>query len=155
MRWLSLSKRLYVSSRISQSRVLYQCRRSFSQIEKEEKVSVTPPYPVRALLVGSSVGLASPVFAVAGAAYFWFNYLPKSNAGITTKYTIGILAGGGMSKLTYQYIWPFLMSNSELVLPFAVANGVSAAFWYSVGEGAGHLFPPSFSSSHMIDPSLH
>lgn len=31
-------------------------------------------------------------------------------------------------------ICPFLMHNSDLVLPFAVANGISAAFWFSAGE---------------------
>jgi hypothetical protein len=124
-------------------------------------VSSTPPYAVRALLVGSSVGLASPIFGVAGAAYFWFNYMPKSQLGSLTKYSVGLLAGGGMSKLTYSYIWPFLMNNAELVLPFAVANGISAAFWFSVGEAifgldklAGTAKGPMDGSSAAVDGSM-
>ena len=84
--------------------------------------------------IGSSVGLASPIFGVGGASYLWFNYMPKSAMGSFMKLTLGLFAGGGMTKLTYSYIWPFLMQNSDLVLPFAVANGVSAAFWFSAGE---------------------
>jgi hypothetical protein len=44
------------------------------------------------------------------------------------------LIGGGIGTLMYNHIGPLLAHHSELVLPFAVANGLSSMFWYGVLE---------------------
>ncbi len=97
-------------------------------------VTQMPPLVARAALVGTAVGLASPLFGVGGVAWMWFNYLPRTSFGATAKYVAGLSLGGGFSVLMYQHIIPFLSYNSEFVLPFAVANGVSAAALYVLGE---------------------
>jgi len=93
-----------------------------------------PPLPVRAAIVGSSVGLGTPLFAMGGVGFVWFNYLPKTAAGQVVKYIVGLVIGGGAIELTWNYIGPFLRDHSELVLPFALSNGISSAFWYTVAE---------------------
>lgn len=100
--------------------------RHFSTISKSE----TPPLLIRTALVGTSVGLASPLFAVAGIGHMWFSYLPRSTLGTLAKYTIGVVAGGGLLKVIYEYVGPFFWSNSDVVLPFAVSNAVASSFWY-------------------------
>ena len=100
---------------------------------KQSVVSM-PPLPVRIALVGSSVGLASPFFALGGVGYMWFQYLPKTAAGTAVKYLVSVIVGGGVVKFIYEYVGPFLWNNSDFVLPFAAANGLSAAFWYTAGE---------------------
>ena len=93
-----------------------------------------PPYAVRLALVGSSVGLASPLFIIGGITYGWFNYLPKTDTGRLVKYTSGIAVGGGLIRLIHEYIGPFLMNNSDIVLPFAISNALSATVWYALAE---------------------
>ena len=42
--------------------------------------------------------------------------------------------GGGSGTAVYHYLWPFLSTHSEVVLPFAAGNGLAAGFWYSLLE---------------------
>eukprot|EP01038_Epipyxis_sp_PR26KG_P004386 gene4386-6202_t len=93
-----------------------------------------PPRIVRIAIVGSSVGLASPFFALGGIAQLWFYYLPKSTTGQAIKYLIGFLVGGGMMKLVYHYIGPFLANNSDFILPFALSNAIASSFWFGLAD---------------------
>ena len=34
----------------------------------------------------------------------------------------------------YEYVIPFLGQHSDLLAPFALANAITSAFWYGVGE---------------------
>ena len=96
--------------------------------------SSTPPFWLRVSLVGTSVGICTPVFATLGAARVWYNYLPRSAWGRYIKYAIGILIGGGGTSVIYNYFIPFLRDHSEIVLPFAISNAVTSSFWYTVAE---------------------
>lgn len=89
-------------------------------------VGPRPPFGVRALLVGSSVGLGTPLFATIGVVAAWHRILPKHPA---TQAAVVLIAGGGIGTIVYRFVGPFLSEHSEVVLPFAAANGVSAAFW--------------------------
>ena len=90
----------------------------------------------RTLLVGGSVGLATPLFALGGVAQIWWNYLPRTVAGAMAKHSIFLLIGGGISTLLVNVVVPFLSTHSELVLPFSLANGIAAAGWYALAEGS-------------------
>lgn len=88
----------------------------------------------RVLLVGGSVGLCTPVFAIGGVVQIWRSVLPKTTQGRVLKTGLGILAGGGISTLVATYALPFLQNNAELVLPFALCNAVAASSWYALSE---------------------
>jgi hypothetical protein len=77
-------------------------------------------------LVGTTVGLGTPLFATIGVAAAWHRVLPKHPA---TQAAIILVAGGGLGTIVYRFVGPFLSEHSEVVLPFAVANGVAATFW--------------------------
>lgn len=98
------------------------------------EVDYTPPFPVRVALVSTTVGLFTPLFATLGVGALWWSYLPKTPMGRISKYSIGVLIGGGGATLIYQHVLPFLQCHSEVVLPFALANAVTAGVWYSVAE---------------------
>jgi len=83
---------------------------------------------MRALLVGSGVSLGTPLFATAGVALVWQRVLPRQLPGLRPILTWAM--GGGLATLMYQYVGPFLLQHSEVVLPFAAANAVTATFWY-------------------------
>jgi len=95
---------------------------------------IRPPRVVRSLLVGSAVGLATPFYVIVGIGRIWTGYLPKSTAGQFIKFITGSLIGGGSFVLITNYAMPFMKNNSDIVLPFAVSNGISAAFWYTIME---------------------
>ena len=40
-----------------------------------------------------------------------------------------------MLKLCTDYVFPFLANNSDAVLPFAFANGITASGWFLLAEG--------------------
>ena len=40
-----------------------------------------PPFPVRVALVGTSVGLATPLLAIGGVIFAWYRFLPLSAGG--------------------------------------------------------------------------
>ena len=93
-----------------------------------------PPLVIRLALVGSTVGLTTPLFVAAGAFRIWTSFLMKSTEGRTAKYIIGIIAGGGTVKVMCDYVLPFLRDHSNVIAPFAFANAVTSMFWYGVGE---------------------
>lgn len=93
-----------------------------------------PPFLARVALVGTTVGLASPLFAIVGAGGMWFNFLPKSSIGKMVKYGLAVAVGGSFTTLLFNYLGPILAHNSDFVLPFAVSNMVASSFWYTVGE---------------------
>ncbi len=94
----------------------------------------TPPMPIRAALVGTSVGLGTPFFAIAGVADIWYRYMPSTLEGKLIKYLIGVILGGGGGVLIWDHVLPFMGQHSEFILPFALANGITATFWYTLGE---------------------
>ena len=93
-----------------------------------------PPFLARISLVGSSVGLATPIFAFAGIVRIWRTQAPKTLTGQAVKYVVGVVIGGGSVKLMIDYVIPFLAQNSNLVAPFALANAAASMFWYAVAE---------------------
>ena len=95
-----------------------------------------PPLVVRIGIISSAVGLATPLFATAGIIQLWYFYLPRSMAGLWLKYIVGFFGGGGVISILYNYAVPFLRDHSNFVLPFAIANGVTSAFWFLIGESA-------------------
>ena len=95
-----------------------------------------PPLVVRIGIISSAVGLATPLFATAGVVQLWYFYLPRTAAGLCLKYVVGFFGGGGVISILYNYVCPFLRDHSNFVLPFAIANGITSAFWFLVGESA-------------------
>jgi hypothetical protein len=93
---------------------------------------VVPPFPVRVTIVGLSVGLATPLYAVLGVASLWVRVLPKTALGQTIKNVCAVGIGGGFLTLAYNYIVPFLLDHGDVLLPFALANTVAASFWYGL-----------------------
>ena len=87
---------------------------------------------LRSLLVSSSVGLATPLFTVGGVVRLWY-HIPLPNG---LKYIIAIVCGGGIATLTYAYIIPFHLNHAEVIMPFAVANAVTAGALYAAVEAA-------------------
>ena len=100
----------------------------------EGGIQSRPPRVVRALLVGSSVGLATPAYVIAAVFQAWYRVAPRSDGGRATKFIIGTLMGGGCFKLVSDYVGPFIRDHSELILPFALSNAVMSSFWYVTGE---------------------
>lgn len=90
-----------------------------------------PPFAIRTLLVGSSVALFTPLYATGGVVVAWHRLLPKYPM-IQAASTM--LIGGGVASLVYTYVAPFLANHSEMVLPFAAANGTISMIWYTMLE---------------------
>jgi hypothetical protein len=88
-----------------------------------------PPFLIRSALIGVSVTLATPALTVAGVYRIWAGVLPKSPAGHIVKAFIGIGIGGGCFALIYNFVGPALLDYSDLLLPFALSNGVACMFW--------------------------
>jgi hypothetical protein len=109
-------------------------------------VQFRPPFPARVVLVGASVGLATPIFGLAGVFRMYTSYLPKTIEGRLVKAFVGLVIGGGTAKLIFDYAIPFLYNNSNLIAPFALANTVTSMFWYTVGE---FVFGLEFLSSKV------
>lgn len=108
--------------------------------------ALSPPFPLRVALVGSSVGLATPLYVLGGLVVGWYRLLPQSIGGQWLRTGISALVGGGITTITYHYAAPFLQRHADLVQPFALASGTTAAVWYSVLEArfgieflAGHV----------------
>ena len=111
-----------------------QARRLLSTSQPFEGLKLVgprPPFSVRVALVGTSVGLATPIFATVGVGVAWSRLLPNHpliRGGLV------VALGGGLGTIVYHYIGPFLSEHSEVVLPFAAANGITAMMWYSLLE---------------------
>lgn len=101
---------------------------------KSPDIIIQPPYLIRLSLIGSSVGLGTPLFITGGVAQLWYSYLPKSDIGAILKYGVGIVIGGGFFKLSHSYIYPFLINHSEFILPFALTNAIVSTTIYGVLE---------------------
>ena len=93
-----------------------------------------PPFPLRALIIGSTVGLATPFLAIGGAVQIWLRVLPKSILGRVIKYSTGLVIGGGSVTLLMNHLIPMARDNAEIILPFAISNSIASMFWYGVGE---------------------
>jgi hypothetical protein len=71
---------------------------------------------------------------LSGIYRIWSAVLPKSEIGELVKYGTAVLIGGGALTLFYQYIIPAVLDYADLILPFALSNGLTAAFWMGLGE---------------------
>jgi len=91
-----------------------------------------PPFPIRVTIVSLSVGLGTPIYALLGCASIWVRILPKSQIGRAVKTLCTVGLGGGFLTFAYNYVIPFLRDHSDVVLPFALANTISAGFWYGL-----------------------
>jgi hypothetical protein len=93
---------------------------------------------MRTALVGSSVGLLTPVYVAAGVGWIWQTYKPATFVGQAAKFAVGGLLLGAACvngwTLFTQHLIPFVFNHAEIVLPFAVANAVAASAWYAIGE---------------------
>lgn len=69
-----------------------------------------------------------------GLVRVWQAILPKTPLGQLFKATTALVIGGGVVKLIVEYAWPALRDHADLVLPFAVCNGVACMFWQGVLE---------------------
>ncbi len=47
---------------------------------------------------------------------------------------LAVMGGGSIVYLLLAHVLPFLAHNPDLVFPFAVANGVTAASLYAIGD---------------------
>ena len=107
-----------------------------STTKKVTDVVTRPPALVRMGIIGSSITLATPIFTIAGLFRVWSSVLPKSAEGLLLKRILSVLIGGGSITLTWFYFIPFLRGYPDLILPFAVSNGVMAMFWHGIAEAA-------------------
>lgn len=97
-------------------------------------VNHVPPLIVRVGIISSAVGLATPVFAIFGFLKFWLSYLPRTVTGYYLKNVVTVFGGGGTTFLMYSHVIPFFRDHSDFVLPFAISNGITAGFWFMMGE---------------------
>jgi len=86
---------------------------------------------MRSLLVTSSVGLATPLFTVGGIVRLWY-HLPAG----ASKYFIALVLGGGVTTLVFIHVIPFHLDHAEVILPFALANALTAGGLYALLEKA-------------------
>jgi hypothetical protein len=93
---------------------------------------------MRTSLVGTSVGLLTPLYVAAGAAYIWQTYKPSTVVGKAAKLAVGALFLGACCvngwTFTTQHLLPFVFNHAEIVLPFALATAAVASVWYAIGE---------------------
>ena len=105
-----------------------------SSADQRASVGHSPPLLVRIGIISSAVGLATPFFATAGFVKFYASYVPRTSAGFYAKNFLTLFGGAGSISLTYNYVIPFFRDHSDFVLPFALANGITAGFWFITGE---------------------
>ena len=131
---LLLKRRRFFASATSFSSSSNSANNVSSTIPIPPVIIERPPFPIRVLLVSSSVGLATPLFAIAGVARTWSYWMPKSQVGNVFKYLIAAVIGGGSTTLIYNHVGPFVRDHSEFLLPFSLSNAAAAAFWYATLE---------------------
>ncbi len=56
--------------------------------------------------------------------------------GHVVKNSLALIFGGGIVHICLNYVGPFLLEHSEIVLPFSLSNSVCSAFWYCLAESA-------------------
>ena len=109
--------------------------RNCGTITETTALKSQPPFAMRVALVGTTVGLATPLLALGGVVFAWYRFLPLYGAaGHALRTAVSVLVGGGIVTLTWGHVGPFLANHADLVLPFALANTVTAAFWYAALE---------------------
>ena len=86
----------------------------------------------RTAFVGVSVGIATPALIPVGVATVWIRILPKQSSFI--KLGVYGIIGGGLLPLLYHYVLPFLKNYSDVIMPFALANGITASALYGFSE---------------------
>lgn len=111
-------------------------RRVLSSSPKINEVPMRtrPPFLVRVGIIGSSITLATPLFAVAGVFRIWSSVLPKTAEGLIAKKVISLLIGGGSVTLVWFYFLPFLRDYPDLIFPFALSNGAMCMLWHAAAE---------------------
>lgn len=108
---------------LPRSKPLFPCGRRFATGSSSPPVSppppvappipAQPPFVVRAALVGTSAGLATPLYAVGGVIVGWYRVLPHSVGGQFLRVGASALIGGGAATLTYKYACPFLRAHAR------------------------------------------
>lgn len=131
---LRLQGRSAAACRLPLSPSWAKLRRFSTNVKPADGIACRPPFLVRVGIVGSSITLATPVFAVAGVFRIWNSVLPKTAEGVVLKRIVSLLIGGGSVTLVYMYVLPFLKCYPDLILPFALSNGVACMFWHGVAE---------------------
>ena len=86
----------------------------------------------RTAFVGVSVGIATPALIPVGVATMWLRMLPRQSSFI--RLGVYVLVGGGLMPLLYHYVLPFLQNYSDVIMPFALANGVTSSALYGFSE---------------------
>ena len=86
----------------------------------------------RTAFVGVSVGIATPALIPVGVATMWIRMLPRESSFI--RLGVYVLVGGGLMPLLYHYVLPFLQNYSDVIMPFAIANGVTSSALYGFTE---------------------
>lgn len=71
---------------------------------------------------------------IVGIYRIWSAVLPTTQFGQFIKNTTAVIIGGSALTLFYHYIIPTVMDYADVILPFALSNGVSCVFWMGVGE---------------------
>lgn len=106
----------------------------FRWIENIASKSITP-FPIRLGLVFVATGFCTPIFIIGGAVHIWFRFLPRAYNQILRGLIIAVL-GGGIIKISSDFVLPFIAQHGELILPFALANSAAATFYYGLAEAA-------------------
>lgn len=82
-----------------------------------------PPLPVRALLVGSTTALMTPLFPVIGFNQLVFRYA-------TPEMKMALHGGTSMLYFSAMTLMPNAFYYAPILLPFAIGNGVTAGAFY-------------------------
>ncbi|KAH8066538.1 hypothetical protein JL722_985 [Aureococcus anophagefferens] len=91
----------------------------------------TPPFLVRAGLVGSVTAVCTPVFPVVGAYRLAAHVVPSRNARFLL-----VGSAAGIFSFAFRDALPALVDHAELLAPAAAANGAVAAATYGLLEAA-------------------
>lgn len=88
---------------------------------------VQPPLPVRSAIVGTTVGLATPVFPVIGFVRAVRYFVPDATLRIMMYGGTGVLLSFAVRDLL-----PFMYQHAPLLAPFALVNAAVAGAMYTV-----------------------
>lgn len=91
------------------------------------------PFPIRVLLVFLTSTIGTPLYSIGGAIYCWYRILPKYFSNIE-KFIITSVLGIGILGITKQWLIPFFAQHGDIVIPFALCNGIVASTYYILGE---------------------
>lgn len=89
-----------------------------------------PPLIVRIFTVGTAIGVATPLYALA-AVFVGFWRLRQMYPALTI--VLGITTAG-VAVFSFNHVVPFLFMNGHLLLPLSAANGVSGGASYALAE---------------------